>query len=66
MQKNTQRAKSKLNCIKFITKMFKETKSATMNIFRNFYFLFKSFVKVELSYVFIINMFTLAENCMEK
>ena len=46
---------------------FKEAKSATMNIFRKFLFIFfKSFVKVELSYVFIINMFTLAENCMEK
>ena len=33
----------------------KETRSATLNIFRNFYFLFKSFVKVELSYVFTIN-----------
>ena len=44
---------------------FKETKSATMNIFRNFYFLFKSFVKVELSYAFKINMFTIAENCTE-
>ena len=40
----------------------KETKSATMNIFRFFFnFLFKSFVKVELSYVFTINLFTLAE-----
>ena len=39
----------------------KETKSATMNIFRFFYFLFKSFVKVELSYVFKINLFTIAE-----
>ena len=46
--------------------MIKETKSATMNIFRNFYFLFKSFVKVELSYVFTINLFTIAENCTEK
>ena len=46
---------------------FKETKSATMNIFRIFfYFLFKSFVKVELSYVFAINLFTIAENCTEK
>ena len=44
----------------------KETKSATMNIFRIFYFLFKSFVKVELSYVFTINLFTMAENCTEK
>ena len=46
---------------------FKETKSATMNIFRIFfYFLSKSFVKVELSYVFTINLFTVAENCTEK
>ena len=43
----------------------KETKSATMNIFLFFYFLFKSFVKVELSYVFTINLFTIAENCTE-
>ena len=27
---------------------------------------FKSFVKVELSYVFTINLFTIAENCTEK
>ena len=46
---------------------FKETSSATMNIFRFFfYFLFKSFVKVELSYVFTINLFTIAENCSGK
>ena len=44
----------------------KEAKSATMNIFRNFYFLFKSFVKVKLSYVFTLNLFTIAENCTEK
>ena len=36
--------------------VLKETKSATMNIFRIF-----SFVKVELSYVFKINLFTRAE-----
>ena len=41
----------------------KETKSVTMNIFLN---KFKSFVKIELSYVFTINMFSTAENCMEK
>ena len=46
--------------------IIKETKPATMNIFRFFYFLVKSFVKVELSYAFTINMFTIAENCMEK
>ena len=34
-------------------------KSATMNIFRFFLFLFKSFVKVELSYVFTKNLFTI-------
>ena len=44
----------------------KETKSATMNIFRIFLFSFKSFVKVELSYVFTKNLFTIAENCTEK
>ena len=40
--------------------------SVTMNIFRNFFFFFKSFVKVELNYVFTIKMFSTAENCMEK
>ena len=35
-----------------------------MNIFRIFYFPFKSFVKIKLSYVFTINMFSTAENCM--
>ena len=44
----------------------KETKSATMNIFEKFSFLKMLFVKVELSYVFTINLFTIAENCMEK
>ena len=44
----------------------KKTKSATMNIFRIFYFLFKSFVKAELIYVFTINLFAIAENCTEK
>ena len=31
-----------------------------------FYFLFKSFVKVELSYFFTTNLFNIAENCTEK
>ena len=44
----------------------KETKSTTMNIFHFFYFVFKSLVKVELSYVFTINLLTIAENCTEK
>ena len=52
--------------MKFWLGLFKEAKSATMNIFEIFYFLFKSFVKVELSYVFTRNLFTIAENCTEK
>ena len=50
----------------FYCNVLKETKSATMNIFRKKYFLFKTFVKVELSYVFTKNLFTIAENCTEK
>ena len=47
--------------------LVKETRSVTMNIFfEKKSFLFKSFVKIELSYVFTINMFSTAENCMEK
>ena len=47
--------------------MFKAAYSVTMNIFsKKFSFLFKSFVKAELSIVFTINLFTIAENCMEK
>ena len=46
--------------------IIKETRSVTMNTFRKKSFLFKSFVKIELSYVFTINMFSTAENCMEK
>ena len=47
---------------------FKETRSVTMNIFRKKKkkILFKSFVKIELSYVFTINMFSTAESCMEQ
>ena len=37
-----------------------------MNIFRKKYFSIKAYVKVELSYVFTINMISTAENCMEK
>ena len=37
-----------------------------MNIFQKKKNLFKSFVIVELSYVFTINLFTKAENCTEK
>ena len=45
---------------------FKAAYSVTMNIFRKKYFLFKSFIKVELSYVFTMKMFSTAENCTEK
>ena len=39
-----------------------------MNIFRKkkLFKLFKSFVKIELSYVFTINLFSIAENCVEQ
>ena len=47
----------------YLNIFYKETKSA---FFEFFYLLFKSFVKVELSYVFTINLFTIAENCTEK
>ena len=46
--------------------LIKAAYSVTMEIFRKKKFLFKSFVKVELSYVFTIKMFSTAENCMEK
>ena len=59
--------KISISCKLFKIRVFKESKSATMNIFRFlfFYFVFKSFVKVELSYVFTINLLTIAENCTE-
>ena len=41
-------------------------RSVTMNIFRKNSFTFISFVKIELSYVFTINLFSTAENCTEK
>ena len=37
-----------------------------MNIFWKNKILFKSFVKVELSYAVTINLISTAENCMEK
>ena len=50
-----------------IEQTLKETRSVTMKkLFRKKYFLFKLFVKVELCYVFTINMFSTAENCKEK
>ena len=47
-------------------RLIKEARSVTINILSKKYFLFKSFVKIELSYVFTINMFSTTENCMEK
>ena len=47
-------------------KCFKETRSVTLNIFFLKKILFKSFVKIVLSYVFTINMFITVENCSEK
>ena len=49
-----------------VNPFIKAAYSVTMNIFRKKKILFKSFVKVELSYVFTIKMFNIAENCMEK
>ena len=49
----------------FIRCGIKETKSANMSNFRKFAFLFKSFVKVELSYVFTIHLIIIAEYRME-
>ena len=44
-----------------IIDIVKAAYSVTMNIFRKFLFSFKSFVKVELGYVFTIKMFSTAE-----
>ena len=49
-----------------ISGWLKAAYSVPMNIFEKISFLFKSFVKVELSYVFTIKMFSTAENCMER
>ena len=43
----------------------KETKSVTIKFFEKNYFLFKSFVKIKLSYVFTINMFSTAETAWD-
>ena len=62
-----------MNHCDYLTKYFsvignkiKAAYSETMDIFRKKNFLFKSFVKVELSYVFTMKMFSTAENCMER
>ena len=49
-----------------LNSFLKETKSVTMNIFRKRTILFKSFVKIELSYVFTINMLSTTESCIEQ
>ena len=48
-------------CTVHILYTFKEARSVTFNIFRKKYFLFESFVKMKLSNVFRINMFSTAE-----
>ena len=52
--------------IQYNKAVLKAAYSVTMNIFEKNSFLIKSFVKVELSYVFTIKMFSTAEKCMEK
>ena len=54
------------NYSSFLDFTIKAAYSVTLNIFWIFFFVFKSFVKVEVSYVFTIEMFSTAENCMEK
>ena len=44
----------------------KETKSATMNIFRKIFFSKNGVCKSRIKLCFTINMFNIAENCMEK
>ena len=48
-----------------LSHVFKRLSLQLRTFFEKFFFLFKSFVKAELSYFFTINLFTLAENCME-
>ena len=55
-----------MHCFGKANMSLKAAYSVTMNILEKKYFLFKSFVKVELSYVFTIKLFSTAENCMEK
>ena len=45
--------------------LLKAAKSAIINIFRKKSFLFKSFVKKDLSFAFMVDLFTITENCME-
>ena len=52
--------------MKNFEKFLKAAYSVTLNIFEKCSFLFKSIVKIELRYVSTINMFSTAENCMEK
>ena len=52
--------------ISFLSNNLKRLSLQLRIFFDFFYFVFKSFVKVDLSYVFTINLFTIAENCTEK
>ena len=54
------------NTLNLSNKPLKRLSLQLWTFFEKIYFLFKSFVKVELSYVFTINLFTIAGNCMEK
>ena len=51
---------------KLIEIVLKRLSLQLWTFFKISYFLFKSFVKVELSYAFTINMFTKVENCTLK
>ena len=49
----------KVNCLKRLSLQL-------WTFFEISIFFYKSFVKVELNYVFTIDLFTIAENCTEK
>ena len=66
LPKNKSRRKSRWQNSWQVEEMLKRLSLQLWTFFEMFYFLFKSFVKVELSYVFTINLFTIAENCTEK
>ena len=57
---------SKGSILQYYRPSLKRLSLQLWTFFEIFYFLFKSFVKVELNYVFTINLFTMAENCAEK
>ena len=53
-------------CVSAFTRISKDSIKETKSFSKKKSFLFISFVKVELSYVFKIKMLSTAENCMEK